>query len=292
MIYEAFPEAVKAPSKDKELPLHFAIFRNPSIDVIKMLYEAYPKALEMQNDDGYLPLHYACCRDASNEDSEACRLKILDLLLTANPGSLDIQVKDGKLPRDILLEHTSGETNCVSEAIVMNLSKHVVKLLLQTSPDSCTKQDKEGKIPLHYACSNNTLLFAEFVILLLETNSDCLKIKDHQGTVPAELLCQRFSKANKNGVFPLHQIASGSAGMSAKVLHLLVNAFPKGIASPDKNGLLPFHRAALNPLSSVEVLFLFIKLLPEIVCMSDYSKNYEDSIASQEKNPAKRLRHN
>ena len=267
MIYEAYPKAVEAPSHDKELPLHFAVFKNASIDVIKMLYEAYPKALEMQNNDGYLPLHYACCRDASNEDSEASKLKILDLLLTANPSSLDIKVKNGKLPRDILIEHSSS-VHVISKAIVMNLSKHLVKLLLQAYPDSCSEQDNEGKIPLHYACSNNAHYFFEHVILLLDADSDCLKVKDIQGTTPQQMLCQRLSKADENGMFPLHHIASGSGGMSAKVFHLLVNAFPKSIASPDKNGLLPFHRASLNPLSSVEVLFLFIKLLPEVVCVS------------------------
>jgi ankyrin repeat protein len=58
-VLNANPDATKVKMNDGWLPLHVALKRKASSDVIKMLVEAYSEAVKVKNKEGNLPFHYA-----------------------------------------------------------------------------------------------------------------------------------------------------------------------------------------------------------------------------------------
>lgn len=63
----------------------------------------------------------------------------------------------------------------------------------------------------------------------------------------------------------VHRLTTHPTNLSEKALRFLVKMFPDSITTLDKYGMLPFHRACLNPTSKLEVLMYFLKMSPEVV---------------------------
>ncbi len=75
---------------------------------------------------------------------------------------------------------------------------------------------------------------------------------------------------DKSGMTLLHHACASKSlhfvqHLCEKTLQLLVNAYPASITSVDKYGMLPFRHACLNPSSSLNFLFIFLKLSPEVI---------------------------
>ncbi|MFN9981424.1 MAG: ankyrin repeat domain-containing protein, partial [bacterium] len=66
-ILQKYPEAVKVQNKYGSLPLHVALQKKASNEIITMIFEANPEATKEQDNDGSLPLHVALQKKASNE---------------------------------------------------------------------------------------------------------------------------------------------------------------------------------------------------------------------------------
>jgi ankyrin repeat protein len=250
------PDTLREQSISGWLPLHVALYNKASFVVVKILLLAHPKSAEVQNIQGHLPLHIACSVGAS--------LELLDLLLLAYPEGIDIKDTFNYLPSTYLksLVDSIQSNECsflLHNAITGGFSKHLLKLLLRAFPESCIKQDNKGMIPLHHACASTAPQFASYVMVLLEANStDSLVVQDYEGRTPLQL-------QDENKKLPLHRLVSSSIGMTEKYLQLLANAYPESIETADKNSLLPFHYACLNPTSTVEVLMFFLQMSPEVL---------------------------
>ncbi|MFN9951934.1 MAG: ankyrin repeat domain-containing protein, partial [bacterium] len=241
---------------DGDLPLHVAV-DSRAFNAAKALLKVYPQASVLKNQAGNSPLSLLC----KNYSMSDFNVEWLDLFLSTNPVSIGVRDQKGNLPSDILRNAASkAHVNSLRyiymlhNAIEKRVSKHTVKLLLQAFSTSCFAQDNEGRVPLHYACSNFTFEYLENLLLLLDFDPDSLSIEDNQGKTPLQYLSADALVRLENDIFLVHHLAAHSLKISGESLRLLFHYFPKSISTPDKRGMLPFHYAVLNSASTVEVL--------------------------------------
>jgi ankyrin repeat protein len=267
MLLQAYPKAAEVQGCNGWLPLHIALCENASIDVIKMLLKAYPQGAEVADKYGCLPLHYACQYPTDYHEDFLARLS---LLISAYPEGINVQDIDGKFPSSYLNDVVSNSNhteplNLLHNAVKSGLSMHLIKLLVQAFPESCTTIDNDGMVPLHYACTGSSSFFLENVIVLLDAHKDSLHIKDNHGRTPLKLLSNTSSIPDKKGMRPLHYAVARSQTLTEQSLLVLVNAYPGSIGTADMYGMLPFHHACLNQALAVEVLMILLSFYPEAV---------------------------
>jgi ankyrin repeat protein len=288
IIYDPFPEAIMVQDNYGNLPLHYAAYHNYSPDFLALIINGYPDGVKMKNQDGYLPIHFLCNHFLFREPDEPSILRAgkvgrymanLELLISAYPESIEVKGKDGNSPSvhiktnivaSIVARNLNGRHNLLLKAVKEEYSQNLVKLLLQAFPESSMFQDDNGMVALHHACESKVLFFLDNIIAILDANPACLAIQDHLDRTPFELLSgDAYSKVKKEKLVKemllVHHLTTYSSNLSEKALRFLVNMFPDNITTLDKYGMLPFHRACLNPTSKLEVLMYFLKISPEVV---------------------------
>jgi hypothetical protein len=68
---------VKKPNNKGDLPLHYALCKKASPDVINMLFQANPKAAEVQNNYGESPNEIALCKKASDDAINMLKISMI-----------------------------------------------------------------------------------------------------------------------------------------------------------------------------------------------------------------------
>lgn len=106
-IISAFPEclALSDESSDGMLPLHWACWARQNDDVISCLCEQYREAAHTADKFGRLPIHIACEYGVPS----SCGAEVINVLLHANPMSIQSLNADGKTPLDIVMENSERE---------------------------------------------------------------------------------------------------------------------------------------------------------------------------------------
>lgn len=260
LLVRAYPESVQVADNIGTLPIHCACYRGSSLQVLTLLMEAFPRSVTMKDNFGWLPLHWACYRGAS--------LDVLNVLIQAFPGSIDIEVNN-KRPSVYFKESAQHENSSVGKsllhlAIASAYSAHLVKLLLESFPESSMTRDENGKTPLHHACA--TVNSMDVIMVLANANSEELyKAADNHGRTPSNLLYPAASRRDTTGRVPLHHQAAVSKFFTIPSLLLLFSAYPESISEPDNLKMLPFHHACLNSSLPLDVLMYFLKLYPESI---------------------------
>jgi len=267
-------------NNDGDLPLHVAL-KTRALNAAKWLIKMYPEAARVKNQAGNSPLSLLC----KEYFREKFDLEWLDLFISANPVAIKIRDQKGNLPSDILrsaaLKRFPGQPRTIHadqnfyahhkhlfllhDAIKGGVSKYVVRLLLQAFPTSCLTPDNNGMVPLHYACSSTISSCFENVMILLEFDARSLLIDDTQGRTPLQYLSADTIAVLEKDIFLVHHLAGHSLNLSAELSLFLVNFFPKSLSTPDKRGMLPFHHAALNSASSIDVLIYFLSETPDVI---------------------------
>jgi ankyrin repeat protein len=278
MLLNEYPEGIKVQTQKGNLPIHCAVQDSRDNAIIPMmLLKEYPLGARVLNNDGELPIHIECDYELYDFN-----IDLLDSLIKAYPESRYVRDKLGRLPSSIFawsmyscFEHFDGEEEdcdmylCViHDAINSGVSKICLSFILQAFPEGCMKQDKNRMIPLHHACASREPNFHQYITALLDVHSGefvepdfydkQFSVQDDQGRTPFQLL-------PANDLLLLHDLLANSTYLSEKSVRLLVNMFPKSIATPNKYGMLPFHCACLNPVASIEILMLFISFSPEVL---------------------------
>lgn len=97
----------------RRLPLHEALIRNPSADIIQSLLDAYPDSVTQHDDYFRTPLHHAVIHNASSD--------VMTLILDADMKALDKKDFFDKLPKeyvtaDEVLTIISQNRKCISLA--------------------------------------------------------------------------------------------------------------------------------------------------------------------------------
>lgn len=280
LLIECAPETLGMKNKSGSLPLHCACNSGVSLDIIRTMVKVYPEGIKIEDNYGWLPIHFACWSTAG--------LDVLNFLLEVHPRSINKKDRFNRRPSDIFKrwiciksddsEDDETSTNysrhrtklLLHDAIITGFSIHLVKFLIEAFPESCTVQDDNGMIPLHYACSNVALRSMDVVAALLNVYTEGSTVRDNQGRTPLQLMKPFASVIDKNGMLPIHhQAATGSSdSFTVDSLQFLVHAYPASIMIADGHGMLPWHHACLNRNSSIDLLLLFLKLYPESIRLS------------------------
>lgn len=270
-------ELLQFEGKNGNLPLHLIVLMadddgpctDDQLDLIKMIAKSYPKACKIRNDDDNLPIHIAMKHD----DSTAVMLS----LATVWPECLSEADNNGKLPFDCFLGRTSADLDKALElypdgakleqngilpihGAAINKKIRHFKSLARAFPDGLRATDSGGNLPYHY--------LAESVVnhgdlqMLIKSFPDLLKHPNKKGKLPIQFAAR---SGNINGVQAIAAIcpesfrAADSDGNTCfhhlvKTCPLdcrwfmasftkLVDMYPAGFRSENKQGLLPIDMA-------------------------------------------------
>ncbi|XRB04323.1 hypothetical protein NFJ02_20g42740 [Pycnococcus provasolii] len=154
----AYPGGAQVKNTDGDLPLHFAAYK-ASIDVIDKLLEAYPKGAQVKNNDGNLSLHYALDRSAS--------VDVIGKLLAAYPGGAQVKNTDGDLPLHWAVYKGSGD---------------VIDMLLAAYSEGAQVKNKNGNLPLHHALINEASV--DVIVKVFAEHPGGVQVKNNCGDVP------------------------------------------------------------------------------------------------------------
>lgn len=112
----------------------------------------------------------------------------------------------------------------------------VLRALLASCPEGARQRSKQGRLPLHLALAQSTIVY-EAVELLLETYPQAASVADEMGHLPL-FLCV------------MHEDASPAL---AELCRMLCKAFPQGPATLNKTRSHPLHFASRRVRPNLEV---------------------------------------
>ena len=134
---------------DFNMPLHIAVAKSASLDVLRALLEAWPEAISERSDNHELPLHIALRIRAAPE--------IVEFLLQAHPEAAAAKQYED-YPLHIAVKENSSKQNS---------SPYVIELLTKAFPKATLLEDVEGRVPLEIAASSPKTLPAVLATLVL-----------------------------------------------------------------------------------------------------------------------------
>eukprot|EP00520_Triparma_pacifica_P020589 CAMPEP_0118672262 /NCGR_PEP_ID=MMETSP0785-20121206/22444_1 /TAXON_ID=91992 /ORGANISM="Bolidomonas pacifica, Strain CCMP 1866" /LENGTH=2130 /DNA_ID=CAMNT_0006567207 /DNA_START=45 /DNA_END=6434 /DNA_ORIENTATION=- len=102
-LYAAHPPSISIADNSGDLPLHNAVYKQSSFDIISYLFPLFPKAIEHQDRNGWLPIHYACGHGRAG-------LPVLKFLVERYREGLTVQDNNGGTPLYWAVENQSEES--------------------------------------------------------------------------------------------------------------------------------------------------------------------------------------
>ena len=290
------PETALVRDAIEMLPLHCLCYE-PSLELVQILVNACPESVQIPMDDGMLPLHIAC----GGRTYHVCdlNLEVLNFLIETFPASLDVKTNDNMSVVDILqrwsrricgydtddsegegdddddMNSLDQENNTYVESLLLhavggNLSINLIKLLLQAFPTSAVATGPNGRTALHFACSTFQGDNINLIALLIDFCPEAAGIADRHGKTPVQFFEAVASRRDERGMCLLHRLAAWSKGFSVSFLAFLITTYPDCMELPDNYGVIPYQYAFQNKELSIEVLMYFVKMSPEILCMTRY----------------------
>lgn len=157
------------------------------------------------------------------------------------------------------------------------LPRPVLELILWQHPDQIERQDHAGKLPLHYAvrlCRSHEDASVKslhewklWIQKLLHVGPEACRVKDNRGRLPLHYALDyplsRSIVVKTATTAPVQEVRN-------TVLRKLVNQFPQSVELADPvTKLYPFQLAAMNPLVSLDTLYVLLRMCPGTVshCM-------------------------
>jgi ankyrin repeat protein len=148
-------------------PLHLMCkLNNPPTDIIGDIVEAAPEVVSWVDSHGWLPLHHACANGASPD--------VLQILTTAFPESKITQDNYKSTPLHFYATHNSDNPSAVA-----------INVGLLSDTGAAELPDRDGMLPMHYACLYGTSL--AFLKALAQSYPESLLAKDNKGRTPMHL---------------------------------------------------------------------------------------------------------
>jgi len=241
------------------LPLHWALRKGASLDVLKLLLDAYGDSAKQPDNDGELPLHWALAMDSS--------VDVVKLLLSAHVDAVKHMDRNGRLP--------------LHWALDLGTSIEVLKLLVNANPGAMTHADKRGMLPLHWVVENGVSL--DIVKLLIDANPAATKHADDDGMLPLNIALQRRAPMDMlkmlldanpeaakhkagNSNLPLHWVLENGAPLD--IVKMLLAAYADAAKHADRSGMLPLH-IALEKGASLDVLKELLRANADAVMHAD-----------------------
>ena len=144
------------------LPLHMALLKGAnSTEIVRYLCCLYPEALLHRDNEGNTPLHYACMY---------CTEEICRLLLEECPKASHVANAKERLPLHLLSTRE-------------DYSLEFFNRMLELLPTAVTKADRNGRLPLHWACDSPQTR-TDILSLLVQHHSGALLVRDMSGKTP------------------------------------------------------------------------------------------------------------
>ena len=246
-------------------PLHVAA-SSPRAwqEVVKELLKVHPAAAMHQDKQGCIPLHLFFCNGASLVDS--VQVGIFDKLA----GIVD----DSELFKMVESMH---------DGIFDEVEKKVAKMR-----ESLKVMDRNGCLPLHYACRYGT--DTRVLTKMLALHPDAVKVRDRNGCIPLHVACRRgvlsvegvkllvncdnttAQLADNDRELPLHKACRGG---HLEIINYLLEQHAPASGMRNASGYLPIHtlcrksgKAELSAMDTpeyTETLFRLLRAHPEAV---------------------------
>ena len=226
-------------------PLHLACKRDPPVEIILALIDAAPESTEISDMYQRFPIHYAAEWGAS--------IEVLEALLKNSPQSLMTADIEGKTPLHLSF------LGCNAESQQRRPPPNTREIKLLLTEDVLRTDDKDGNLPLHYACNEINSLSESSISILTEAYGDARYICNIRGQTPLHLALARSSEqplslrmlqtligngtavcmANDDGMLPLHMACKTYA--SFDVLDEILFHHKKGACKQDSTGKYPLE---------------------------------------------------
>jgi ankyrin repeat protein len=201
---------------------------------------AYTRIIDKNND---IPMHIAV--------RMGCTPRLVQLMLTAYPESVQRRDHDGFLPLHLAVKHHKGR-------LWVNMCE-LTMIIYSAYPRAISEPDGDGNIALHIALRYQGP--DEMIRYLIQAYPQGASTKDKLGNVALHLAIQfgasymiihellRYfpvatSTCNERGITPLHRVAFFNS--SLEVLQLILQANPAAAYIRDKYDNLPVHFAYLS----------------------------------------------
>mmetsp|Transcript_28192 Transcript_28192/g.40850 ORF Transcript_28192/g.40850 Transcript_28192/m.40850 type:complete len:568 (-) Transcript_28192:163-1866(-) len=253
------------------LPIHIACFFRAQCQVIQILIAANPAGVKLKNMWGMLPIHIVCS----------------NLFAQLSPVAATGDVMSHQLA--ILSKITTSGT----ENYKWNMTD-VVSLLVSEYHQSVNIPSSNAlwMTPVGYASDNiNNAKVREEVIYIMRRRDDARETSPTASTgamepclpihvacksrAPKELvmaLIEDFPEGvhtlDRNGALPLHLACQHHAPLDS--IRALLRAYPNGASARDHSGLLPIHLACTGN-ASLSVVEALLRAYPEGREMKDYN---------------------
>ena len=134
------PRGIRAKNGGGQLPLHCALWSGRApLQLIQYLIELYPEAVNSTDNDGNLPLHIACLMAASRN--------VIQLALDRFTG-------DDRNHRGLSVVNNDGQVPLHCYVICDGADTDALQPLLDLYPEGIHATDRNGRLPLHVACTN------------------------------------------------------------------------------------------------------------------------------------------
>ena len=148
-LLEYFPDAASTTDDHGWKPLHIACWnKNVTPNIIQLLLDAAPasvRSVTNVTDGGWTPLHYLCSNDKVDEGNA---IQILKLLIEKYP--------------EAARHATYGQGRLPIHRAAAGRSPEFCRELIEAYPGSERINDANGLLPLHCACTRNTLPTVEY----------------------------------------------------------------------------------------------------------------------------------
>lgn len=229
MLIQANTEALVTKNRAGDVPLHMAVERKGSPNLLQLLIDNDPRALMIANQKGDLPIHVACRFEAP--------LAIFQILIEAGKEGLTVPNAGGDLPLHVA---------CAQRGIAQS----VLQLLVAEGTDAVVTFNSDGNLPLHMACGAPTPTATSMKHGPASTNTSA-------PLAVLELLTERWADSihtpNAEGRLPLH-VACSTKHASLAVVSFLLQRGPKDVRVTDAAGYLPLHVACAHTHASLAVV--------------------------------------
>ncbi len=160
-----------------------------------------------------------------------------------------------------------------------------VKLIIAYRPDSVSKTDEDGSLPLMHACANNLSL--DVIEYLIELYPAAIKATDSFGCaaihyaafygcantvkylISVEPKCAQMVEGN--GALPIHDAVQNQRSFGAgctEMVEFLLQVYPDSVRKRDDYGAFPLHKAAKS--SELAVVKLLHAAFPKVKCTLCY----------------------
>jgi hypothetical protein len=166
-------------AEGERLPLHMAVIKGISADVVRYMAQALPQSLQITDREGNLPLHYAAMYSSE---------EVVELLVNLSPDACQNANSRARLPLHLL---------CARIWDHGSLPLPMIRHTISHNPEAARLPERQGRLPLHLACEQGYAR-RDIVELLVDAFPAGLLYTDEFGRTPLAI-CEWMVSSGMRG---------------------------------------------------------------------------------------------